>query len=213
MPTETETDLKTVLPAEVPASTLVERLLKLVSYVPVSHEPGSNRPEARALELCGEAARRAAACSAALALPPGPLALVTILPDLAMIWKIQRQLVSDIASVFGKHAMLDQRLMLYCLFRQGTAMALRDVVVRVGNRVLVREASLRAIQVVLRKLGIRVTQQLIKNGLVRWIPIAGSIGVGAYSFYDTMRVGKLAIETFAANIEIETSASVDQVNE
>jgi hypothetical protein len=37
-----------------------------------------------------------------MALPPGPLGLATVIPDLLAIWKLQQQLVADIAAVFGK---------------------------------------------------------------------------------------------------------------
>lgn len=33
---------------------------------------------------------------------PGPLGLLTILPDMYAIWRVQAQLVADIAAVYGK---------------------------------------------------------------------------------------------------------------
>ena len=62
-----------------------------------------------------------------LALPPGPLGYVTILPDLVGIWRIQAQMVADMAGVYGQQAFLSREQMLYCLFRHAAAQAMRDV--------------------------------------------------------------------------------------
>jgi len=52
-----------------------------------------------------------------LALPPGPLGWMTILPEMVGVWKIQAQMVADIAALYGKTATLTQEQMLYCLFK------------------------------------------------------------------------------------------------
>ncbi len=72
--------------------------------------------------------------SASLALPPGPLGMLTVLPDLFVIWKIQRQLVADIFALHGRTVELTRTHMLYCLFRHMASQVLRDVVVRAGER-------------------------------------------------------------------------------
>jgi hypothetical protein len=48
---------------------------------------------------------------------PGQLGLLTVLPDLVAMWRIQSQLVSDIAAVYGKTANLGREHMLWCLFK------------------------------------------------------------------------------------------------
>ena len=80
--------------------------------------------------------------SGVIALPLGPIGWLTILPELIAVWKIQSQLVSDIAAIYGKRASLTQEQMIYYLFRHTAAQVFGDVVVRVGERVLVRRVSL-----------------------------------------------------------------------
>ena len=85
-------------------------------------------------------ATRAAALSGTLALPPGILGMLTVLPDLVAIWRIQAQLVADIAGLYGRNMQLTRTHMLYCLFRHATSHVARDVAVRAGQRLVVQRA-------------------------------------------------------------------------
>lgn len=185
-----------------------EAIERFISNVPKSDEHQSKDPAARARELANHAAGKAALYSGGFALPPGPLGLVTILPDLFAIWKIQAQMVADIAGAFGKSAFLTREQMLYCLFKHAAAQLVRDLVARVGERLLIRRTSLRATQQLIRKIAGRVTQRVIGKAFSRWVPIIGALGVGAYAYYDTAQVGKTAIELFQKDIGFETDSEL-----
>jgi len=183
---------------------VVQAILDFLSRVPDTDEaPAATDPLIRCRSIASAAALKAAAISAGLALPPGPLGLLTILPDLISIWKIQAQMVADIAGVYGKTAYLTREQMLYCLFKHAASQAVRDLVVRVGERIFVRRVSLRAFQSAARKVGIRITQRVIGTGISRWLPIVGALGIGAYAYYDTGQVATTAIDLFSRDIEIE----------
>ena len=119
-----------------------------------------------------------------------------MLPELVAVWKLQSQMVADIASTHGTDSELTREQMLYCLFRHTAAQAVRDLVVRMGQRLLVQEVSVQVLQSVARRIGIRLTQHAIGKGVARWIPVAGAIGVGAYAYYDTLQVAFTAIQLF-----------------
>src|SRR5215471_8831586 len=97
-------------------------------------------------EFARAAARKAAVLSGSLALPPGPFGLMTILPDLYLIWKVQRQMVADIFALHGRSAELTRTHMLYCLFRHMASQVLRDIAVRTGQRVVVEQLSAGALK-------------------------------------------------------------------
>lgn len=185
---------------------VAEAILDFVGRIPETGERKSRSPFESARRTANSAAAKAAITAGGLALPPGVLGWLTILPELVAVWKIQAQMVADIAGIYGQKASLTREQMIYCLFRHTAAQAVRDLVVRVGERFLVRQVSLGAFQTVARKVGIRVTQQSIGKGLARWVPIVGAVGVGAYAYYDTAKVGQTAIELFQREIEIETGA-------
>ncbi|MBK9237666.1 MAG: hypothetical protein IPO19_17430 [Rhodoferax sp.] len=179
-------------------------ILDLVLRPQPSKEALADHPKARAHDLGRAAARRATVLAGSLALPPGALGWLTILPELIGVWKLQAQLVSDIASVYGKTATLNREQLLYCLFKHVSAQLFRDVVVRAGERVLIRSASLNALQALAQRLGLRIAHGTLGRGASRFVPLIGAIGVGAYAYYDTMQVAKTASELFARDIMIET---------
>jgi hypothetical protein len=178
-------------------------LLDLVSKIPHSNEEPSTDPLARAQAIAQGAALRAAATSGTLALPPGPLGMATILPDLLAIWQIQKQMVADIAATYGKSVMLTREMMVFCLFKHGAAILVRDIVVRVGERLLIRRVALRVLQQALQRIGIRITQRVIGQAISRYIPFVGALAIGSYAYYDTSQVAATAIDTFSREIEIE----------
>jgi hypothetical protein len=179
---------------------LADAILVFLGNVPDTSRREENDPAAVAREIARRAAAKAAVTAGTLAMPPGPLGWFTIIPELVAVWRIQAQMVSDVAGVYGKSASLTREHMLYCLFRHTAAQALRDLVVRVGERLLVRRASLDVMQRIARTVGLRVTQRSIGHGIARWLPIAGAVGVGAYAFHDTGQVGATAIKLFENEI-------------
>ena len=197
-------------PDDGPLRKVLETLDRLLSEIPATEEHESRTPEDRARAIAHNAAVKAAMVSGGLALPPGPLGYVTILPDLYGIWKIQTQMVADIAGAFGKTAHLSREQVLYCLFRHAAAQAVRDIAVRVGERILIRRPALRAAQHLLQRIGIRITQRLAGSAIARWLPIVGALGVGAYAYYDTGQVAETAIDLFRHEIELEAQGNGDE---
>jgi hypothetical protein len=97
-------------------------------------------------------------------------------PDLLAVWKIQAQLVADIAAVYGKEATLTKEHMLRCLFRHTASQAVRDLVVRSAQRYLLQRA--------------------VGSSAARFLPVVGAVGVGGYAYYDTRQVAAAALALF-----------------
>ena len=198
-----KTDIVSVVSRDEPGHRVAEVILEVAGRVPGTDEHKSRDPAKRARVIANSAAARAAMTAGSLALPPGPLGWLTILPELVVVWRIQAQMVSDIAGIYGKKTYLGREQMLYCLFRHTAAQAARDLIVRVGERYLVQRVSLRTLQSVAERVGMRVTQQAIGKGISRWLPVIGVLGVGAYAYYDTGQVARTAVELFRREIEVE----------
>ena len=165
---------------------------RVISDVPVSHAQQSDDPATAADRLARNAARNAAVLSGSLALPPGPLGMLTVLPDLYLIWKIQRQMVADIFALHGRAAELTPTHMLYCLFRHMASHVARDIVVRAGQRAVVQQLSAGAVSSLLKTVGVSVTQRIAGTAASRWVPVVGAAAVGAYAYWDTLQVAKSA---------------------
>ena len=155
---------------------MLDRLIDVLRSLeaPASDERPRADAAARSAELSRKAAMKAAALSSGLALPPGPAGLLTILPDLVGVWRIQSRLVADVAACHGRTACLNRESLLYCLFKHAAAQALRDLAARVAQRTAFRAGA-------------------------RWLPVVGAVGVGAYAYFDTLQVGRTAASFFREN--------------
>lgn len=185
---------------------MAEAVVDFLSVVPTTREvppPPSVDPQTHLQDIARKAALKAGVVSGSLALPPGPAGLLTILPDLVAVWRIQSQMVADIAGAHGLSSLLTREQMMYCLFRHAAAQAVRDLAVRAGERYIFRRASLQAIQLIASKIGIKVSQRVIAKTAARWLPAVGAAGVAAYAYYDTAQVAKTAIEVFSREFSYE----------
>jgi hypothetical protein len=187
------------------SSIIGQALVPLIARVPDSKEPASDNPGDHARQKANAAAAKAAITAGALALPPGAVGWLTILPEMVGVWKIQKQLVADIAAIYGKTRTLSPEQVMYCLFQHTAAQGVRDLVVRVGERALVRRASPMLIGTLTRRIGARLAQRTAGKGVARWLPIVGAMGVGAYAYLDTAQVAATAIDLFEGVIEVDAT--------
>lgn len=203
MSTRKQKTIETEAPESSGSQLIGQAILSLVGKVPTSKESRSKKPADDARQKANAAAAKAALAAGALALPPGMVGWLTVLPEMVGVWKIQRQLVADIAAIYGKHATLTSEQVVYCLFQHTAAQGVRDLVVRVGQRSLVRHASPLLIRTITRRLGAKLAQQAVGKGVARWLPVVGAVGMGAYAYYDTAQVAATAIDLFEGVIEVE----------
>ena len=182
----------TTRPDDEPVREVTGAIERMIADVPPPHTHPVSDAARAAEKIAREAAQKAAVVSGALALPPGPLGMLTVLPDLFLIWKVQRQMVADIFALHGRTAELTKAHMLYCLFRHMASQALRDVVVRAGQRAVVQQLTAGALTGVLKSLGVSVTQRIAGTAASRWVPLVGAAAVGAYAYWDTLQVAKTA---------------------
>ncbi|MGM9427952.1 hypothetical protein [Hydrogenophaga sp. MI9] len=184
-------------------SPIGQAILSLIGKLPASREPRSRQPAQDARRKANGAAAKAALAAGALALPPGVVGWLTILPEMMGVWKIQKQLVADIAAIYGKQATLTPEQVVYCLFQHTAAQGVRDLVARVGERALVRKASPLLIRNIARRIGAKLAQRAAGKGMARWVPVIGAVGMGAYAYVDTAQVAATAIDLFEGVIEVE----------
>jgi hypothetical protein len=127
------------------------------------------------------------------------------------VWKIQAQMVADIAGAYGKPELLSREQMLYSLFSHTAASAFRNLVVNVGERYLVRRAPLSALYAIGNKVALRIAQRSAGRIVTRWIPALGALGVAGYVYVDTGHVASTSIELFSADVRIEGEVEVEGV--
>ena len=185
-------------------------LFDLLTDIPDSLHTPDPDPTAKSKKLMHKAAAEAATVSGTLSIPAGITGIIAAIPDIAAVWKIQAQLVSDIAATYGKLALLSREAMVWCLFRHSAASLLRDLAVRTGSRIVVERLSSTAFKALVKKIGVKISSKFLGKTAVRLIPILGAIGNGAYTYYDTMEVGKTAAAYFKALPDTDTPIPVEK---
>ncbi len=173
-------------------------LFDIITEIPGSLYSPIQNPDEKVKLLSQRAAWKSATVSTSLSIPAGITGILTAIPDIAAIWKIQAQLVADIAASYGKLALLSQEAMIWCLFRHSAAQLLRDVAVRTGSRIVVQKLSTTAVKALLAKVGTKVSSKFLGKTLLRAIPAIGALGNGIYAYMDTCEVGKTAAAYFRA---------------
>jgi len=179
-------------PVQEPAGEVGGVIERVVGDVPAPRTHQVEHPDEAAERLARSAAKRAALVAGSLALPPGPLGVLTVLPDLYLIWQTQRQMVADIFALYGRGAELTRTHMMYCLFRHAASHVLRDVVVRSGQRFVVNQLSSRALSSAAGRIGAALSRRLLGSAASRWIPLAGAAAVSGYAYWDTLQVARTA---------------------
>lgn len=182
--------------------------------IPESKEAGkAKRPYDRAKEITQKSCAKAAAVSGGLALPVGPLGMLTVLPDLVIVWRIQSQMVVDIATAFGHKKPLTEEDLLTCLFSHVAGTAMReyersiplDQKEKTGKSVLdlldrFTRAGSRDVAVrVSKQIGQAVFERVAKRAASRIVPLAGAAIVSAYAALDTKEVARTAVEMFSGD--------------
>lgn len=165
----------------------------LLAAIPPARATQTEDAASAARRISLKAAREAAILSGSLALPPGPTALLTLLPDLYLIWRVQQQMVADIFAVHGKSAELTPAHMVHCLFRHLASHAVRGLAVRAGERLIVGQLAGKALESTVTQVLWRAVRQTTTIHSSRWIPLAGAVAVAAYAHRDTLRVAREAV--------------------
>jgi hypothetical protein len=95
--------------------------------------------------------------------------------------------------------------MLYCLFSHTSAKAFQDIVVRVGERYLIRRAPLSVLVAIANKIALRIAQRSAGRMITRWVPAVGALGVAGFVYVDTGKVADNSIDFFERDVKIEGS--------
>lgn len=180
------------------ASNIGQSILDSVGSVPASSRRKSKDALVESRAAITKAAAKASLTAGGFAIPLGPLGWLTILPEMVAVWRIQAQLVADIAALHGRKVELTREQLLFCLFRHTAAQAVRDLAVRAGERLIVQQATTQLLKKIAEAIGLRIARRVIGKGLMRWLPVIGAVGVAGYAYYDTAQVGSTALEMFSA---------------
>ena len=179
------------------ASNIGQSILDSVGEVPSSTRKKSKDALVESRAAISKAAGKASLTAGAFAIPLGPIGWLTILPEMIAVWRIQAQLVVDIAALHGRKPLITREQMIFCLFRHTAAQAVRDLAVRAGERLIVQQVTAQVLKKIAEAIGVKIARRVAGKGITRWLPVIGVVGVAGYAYYDTAQVGATALEMFS----------------
>lgn len=151
-----------------------------------------------------------AAISGGVSLIPGPWGMLAAVPEVAAVIRNQLAMIYDIGMAYGKSKVLTKELLAGVLLTAMGASA-GTLLVMHGGKVLVRRVALRVFQQIVLLLAGKVTQQVLKSMISKWLPVVGAVAMAAWSNYLTRQVGKKAVEIFEKDIEIAPEVIDEEV--
>ena len=140
-----------------------------------------------------------AAISGGASLVPGPWGMVAVIPEIAAVIRNQLAMIYDIGVAYGKSKVMSKELLAGVLLTAMGAGA-GSLLVMQGSKVLVKRVALRQFQRIIALLAGKITQQVLKSAISKWLPIVGAAAMAAWSNYWTRQVGKKAVEIFEKEI-------------
>jgi uncharacterized tellurite resistance protein B-like protein/uncharacterized protein (DUF697 family) len=140
-----------------------------------------------------------AAISGGASLVPGPWGMVAVIPEITVVIRNQLAMIYDVGMAYGKSKALNKELLAGVLLTAVGAGA-GSLLVMQGNKVLIKRVALRVFQKIINMLAGKITQQVLKSAISKWLPIVGPVAMAAWSNYLTRQVGKKAIEIFEKDI-------------
>jgi uncharacterized tellurite resistance protein B-like protein len=126
--------------------------------------------------------------------------MAAAIPEIALIIRNLIVMIYDIGMAYGKKEVLKREL-LVGVFAAAMGTGGISLLTMQGGRILVRRVSLRVLQRIIRLLAGKVTQQLLKSQISKWLPVVGAAAMAAWSRFWTRRVGRKAAEILKHEIE------------
>jgi uncharacterized protein (DUF697 family)/uncharacterized tellurite resistance protein B-like protein len=160
----------------------------------------SELPERKDIDaIINKWANTNALVAGAAGLVPGPWGMLAAVPEIAAVIGNQTKMIFDLGVAHGQHRYLRSELVIGILMSSmgsggGSLLAVQ------GGKLLVRRASLRVMQKVVAMLGGKVTQQLLKSMVGKWLPVVGAAAMAAWARYSTKKLGEHACEMLSKEI-------------
>lgn len=174
----------------------------LMSFAPPNVTDSGQSPE----ELTSTASWKAFGLSTAAALPPGPIGLVTIVPELIAVTKIQMNLIYSIAAHHGKQGKLNSTLIVMIFANEAGLAVGRQLLKKTGTKVIVRALGSKAVRPIAQKVAARIGTRITQKFVGRWIPVLLAPVFGAFSKSMTTKIGREADKLLSQDFEmIETA--------
>jgi len=156
-------------------------------------------------------ANQNAVISGGAGLVPGPLGMLAVLPEIALIVRNQLSMVCDIGFAYGHGKKLNADV-LASVFGFALGSGTLGLIAIHGQKVLVKRASLRLMQKFVQLMAGKISQRLLKSMVGKWLPVAGAVALAAWSKFSTHAIADRAKSLFEKDFSV-LDEFLDEVSE
>ena len=143
-----------------------------------------------------------AGISGALSLVPGPLGMAAAIPEILLVIRNQVKMVYEIGVAYDKDEVLTRELLLG-ITMSAAGVGTIGLVAMHGSKVIVKRASLRVLQKMVGLLAGKITQQVLKSMVAKWVPFLGAAAIAVWTRYTTASIGRTAKQVLQLDITVE----------
>ncbi len=162
------------------------------------------RPDTEPLKPCDTlenmisgASWKAFAVSTAASIPPGPVGMLTILPEVIAVTRIQLGLIGKIAKYYEKEKELNGTVIALILGNAAGIATGRELLKCVDNKIIIQRMSTLALQNFAARIGAKILGRIVARMPARWIPLVTAPLFGMMSKTATARVGWEVVALFS----------------
>ncbi len=143
---------------------------------------------------------KCASLAGASYLIPGKVSYALILPELLLIYRLQAQMIVDIAALYGKDNPMDKTLLFYCLFQGSSSNLFKHLIKDTGKRIIVRPVSIKMIEALILQLSKKIFKKSFSGSFSIFLPFVGLAVSGTLNYLYTTRIGEIASQVFSKEI-------------
>lgn len=174
------------------------------------NDRGGPPPVADMDAIIANSANLNAAVAGGVSLIPGPWGMAAAVPEVVLILRNQVAMICDLIAAAGKPGIISKELVLGILLSSSGIVGIGLLTIH-GGKVVIRRASLRVLQKIIVLLGGRVTQQLLKSMISKWLPVVGAVAMAAWARVSTKRLGEQAKSILSQDVLFEGELAEDDL--
>jgi uncharacterized tellurite resistance protein B-like protein len=147
--------------------------------------------------------------SGILAFAPGPLGLITIIPDLVMSMESQINMIYDIGVAHGKEELMTKETILSLALLSGGGSMGISLLTQQAGKLVVKKAAVKIIQNTAKAVGIKLTAGAVKSSVASYVPLLGGLAIGVWVKYVTDELGRSSESILSKNVSVEETDTLD----
>lgn len=170
----------------------------LLEFKPSNVDIEGKDPESMKSAAC----KKAFTLTTIASLPPGPLGIISIIPELIGLTKLQVNLVYSIAEYYHKEHQVNATILLMVFGNEAGIKFGSEIAGKQGSKYIVKALTSETVKKIAEKIGVKITARAATKAVVKFIPFVTAPILGYFSSGMTKKIGEYAINFFSQYVEI-----------